>query len=162
MIPEQVLRDIIINELDVSPELVVIYGGRFDAPKDDSVYILLKRSTSRVVASNNTFDGDTDEEVKSVTRYTTINVELISTSNDVLSISDDVLMSLTSNYAQRLSDEHSMRVFRTQTVTDLTAVEGSGPLYRFQIPVIISSVHVKRTNIEPYERFRDTDVEVKQ
>lgn len=151
---EVVLADIIATELSLDASRVVIYDENYEPPKDQGIYIIIAYSISKIVGVSNKFDPDTDEEIQAITWYTTYNVEVTSRNTDAQDRHFEVILAITSNYALRRQEDNDIRLFRTAMVTDLSAIEGSAALHRYQIPIIISSVETKRSSILPIEKFR--------
>ncbi len=153
---EIVLADIIASEMSLDPTRVVIYDQRFEAPKDQGIYVVIAYQSSRIVGSTRDYDADTDEEVLSISRYTTWAVNITSRNTDAQERHHEIIMAIDSVYGVRQQEDNTIRIFRTPTFTDLSLIEGSAPLHRYMIPIIISNVEVKRSSILPIEQFRTT------
>lgn len=156
---DKILADIIVNELGIDPARVVVYNQKWDPPQDEDLYIVLMTGQFTVVGASNRFDPDTDEEVKSVTGYTEIAVEVTSKSREALERKEEINMALISGYSVRQQEDNNIKIFRSGDTLDLSFIEGAAALHRFRIPVRISSVKTKRTAILPIEDFREPEVE---
>lgn len=153
-----ILAGIIVNELGINPARVVVYNQNWEPPADDDLYIILSTGQFTPLGVTNRYDPDTDEEVKSVTGYTEIAVELTSKSREALEKKEYVLMALVSGYSVRQQEDNQIKIFRSGDILDLSFIEGSSALHRFRIPVRISSVKTVRTAIEPIDKFREPEV----
>ena len=158
MEPDLILADIIQTEMGLANGRIVVYDENFKAPSDPEIYIIIRKNPSRVISSSNTFDSDTNEEVKSVTLNETYDVEISSKNRTAQERHPEIIMALTSTYSEQQQEQHAIRIFRTREITDLSIIEGASALRRYLIPVIINRVVTKRTAITPIESFQEPEV----
>jgi len=152
---DEILAKIIINEFsDLSPSRVVLYGQNYKAPKDGGLYIVISTGDSYIVGSLNKFDEDTLEEVKSVTFAVPMKVELTSRDRTAYERKEEVIMAITSQFGEYTQQENNCRFFRSGNIKDLTFIEASSSLYRFNIPIVGHYLKVKRSLVEYYENYR--------
>lgn len=154
-----ILCDIITNELGIDPARVVVYNQNWEPPSDSDMYVVVVTGQFTALGVVNRFDSDTDEEVKSVTGYTEIAVEITSKSREALERKEEIYMALVSGYSIRQQEDNQIKIFRSGDTLDLSFIEGASALHRFRIPVRISHVKTKRTAIEPLDKFRSPEVE---
>lgn len=152
------IADIITQELGISASRVVVYGQNFQSPKDEGLYIVILTKNDHPVGSTNRFDEDTLEEVKSVSMFVDIEIELTSKDRTAYEIKEEVIMALTSTYSVQKQEELKFKLFRGD-ILDLTFIEGSSSLYRFLVKVRASYLKVKRTELTSYiEHYREPEV----
>lgn len=142
-----ILADIITNELQISASRVVVYNQNFDAPKDNNLYVLIKNERDKTLGTTNTYDKDTNLEKKSVSRFTYFNIEFISKNRDAYERRHEAIMALTSTYSIQQQETNQIRIFRAGDPLDISAVEGARALNRWRIPVVISNLKLKSTDI---------------
>lgn len=148
-----ILCGIVQAGMDLPESRVVIYDQRYEAPKDEGIYVVVSFVSSRVVGTRTVFNAQTDEEEQEVVIYETCNVDVVSRSPDALYRYHEVFMAIDGSESQRLQEQNGVRIFRTGGATDLSAVEASAPLHRYQIPVIISSVKRRTVAAMYFDKF---------
>lgn len=159
MAVDLILCDIITQELGIDPARVVVYNQNFEPPADQDMYVVVITGQFTPVGTVNRFDPDTDEEVKSITGYTELAVEVTSKSREAMERKEEIYMALISGYSVRQQEDNNIKIFRSGDLLDLSFIEGASALHRYRIPVRISSVKTKRTAIEPIDKFREPEVE---
>ena len=155
-----VLADIIATDLSLDPTRVVVYNQNWDAPTDEAIFIIVATRRTSIISSSNHYDYDTDEEVKSVSSFIYIDIEITSMDRTALERKEEILMSLTSTYSLRQQEDNEISIFRTKDIIDLSEIDGSSALHRFRIPVIISQLKIKRTAVVPVDKFQPINLEV--
>ena len=152
------LCNIIKNEMELAEGRIVIFSGSYNAPYDSEIFVIISQGNSKIIASKNEFDESTNEEVKTVTLYTNFTVEITSKNESAIERKEEIIMALTSQQALEIQEKESFKVFRIGDILDLTFIEGASNLYRYQIPVAISHLKQKRTNVNYYDSFEKTEV----
>lgn len=153
-----ILCDIITQELGIDPARVVVYNQNWEPPADSGLYIIVSTGQFTTVGNTNRFDPDTNEEVKSVSGYTELAIEITSKDRSALERKEEIIMALTSTYSVRQQEDSNIKIFRSGDILDLSFIEGASALHRFRVPVRITSVKEKRTAIEPIDKFRTPEV----
>lgn len=153
-----ILCDVITNELAISATRVVVYNQNWKAPTDDALFIVVKTVREKIIGSNNNFDPDTNEEVKTVSSFIFLDIEITSKDRSALERKEEVLMSLTSTYSRRQQEDNNTSMYRDPTIIDLSEIDGSSALHRFRIPVIMTQIKIKRTVISPIDKFKETEI----
>lgn len=165
---DDILADVIAEELEIDPSRVVLYDQNFKAPKDQNLYVTIAYSRTQIIGSNQKFlpaDPDAvpptvNRELKTVSKATTYNVEISSKNEDAKYRNHEIVMSLTSNYAQQKMEENNISLFRTGQILDLSLIEGTSALHRYRIPVIIHNIERKEKAIDYYDSFQAPQEEV--
>lgn len=155
--PDILLCGIIATELGLDASRVVVYNQNWKSPKDDNIYIVVSERMSRIIGSTNRFDIATNREDKRVSVSTTYNIEITSRNTDAKYRKNEVIAALTSNYSERIQEENEMRIFRTNQITDLSFIDGRSALHRYQIPVIINSVHKYEREVDFYDKYQNIE-----
>ena len=155
-----ILSDIIAEELDLDASRVIVYDQNFKAPKDQDIYVIVAFSRSKIIGSKQTFDPESNSEIKTVTKADTYNVEISSKNEDAKYRNHEIVMALTSNYAQQQMEENNIALFRTGDILDLSLIEGSSALHRYRIPVIIHNIERKEKVIDYYDNFQVPQEEI--
>ncbi len=155
-IPIDVLRDIIIDSLELCEDRVMIWNNRSVLPKDENLFIALELSSNKILANNNAFEnreGDGFYEVFTTTAQEIYNIDILSRGLEALRRKEEVIMALKSTFAQKKQEEYGMMISKIANLIDLSAVENTSRLYRFQCRVTIHASYTKEKVIEYYETF---------
>lgn len=155
---DELIAGIILNETGLDADRIVLYNQNYNEPTDDNLFIIVATGQFYPLAVNNKFDPDTNQEIKTVTGYTVINVELTSRNRQALERKEEILQAIISTYSQQVQEENSIKIMRAGDILDLSAVEGASALHRFRVPLSVSSVKIKRTVITPIDKFRIPEV----
>jgi hypothetical protein len=158
---DEILRKIIIQELDIEENRVVFYNQNWNPPKDGGLYIILSTRSSKILGNNNFYQPTTSEEleeVKQTVLFTSIDIDITSKNRTAMERKEEVLMSLVSSYSQIQQEKYCIRIFRPETILDLSFIEGGSALNRFRIPVTITSIKTKTTNIDYYDKFQKEEL----
>ena len=155
-----ILADIITNELEINPSRVVVYSQNYEPPKDSGLYVIISTTLSRTLGTSNQFDKDTNEEIKSVSSFVNMTVEITSKNRDALTRKEEVLLALVSNYSLQKQEENNIKLFRNLEILDLTFIEGSSSLYRFQIPVTCTRLLTKRKVVDYFDKQRENEINI--
>ena len=149
-----ILCDIISNFMGLDPARVVVYAQNFKAPKDQNIYIVVALSSTRPIGVVNKFDPDNNKEILSASLSETYNIEITSKNTDAKTRRYEPNMAIISDYSEQKQELNQIKLFRSNTNLDLSAIEGTSSLHRYRIPVIINSVKIKENDIIPFEHFQ--------
>jgi hypothetical protein len=156
------LRKIFLQELELDDDRINIWNQKFDIPSDENLFIVLSYQPSKVIANRNTvkYNPTTSEyeEIQDVNVQEHITVGIFSRNLDALNRKEEVLMAMASVYSQQLQEKYSFKIARIAPIEDLSVLEATALLYRFDIPLVIFSHYQKIKTVEYFETF---DVEVK-
>lgn len=157
--PIQILRAIIVKEMELDDEAVMIYNQKWDIPTDDKLYMDIEFRYSKSYSNRNSLPvikGKATEQsdVNMQEHYT---VRLFSRSTLALQRKEEVLMALASIYSQQQQESNSFRIFPTMNIQDVSEVEASARLYRFDIDVVVMAWYSK-SKIQEY--YNSLDVQV--
>lgn len=155
---DELLADIIQTDTGIDPSRVVFYNQNFTAPKDENIYIIIATEQYTRIGLNNRFDPDTNEEVKTISGYTNVNIEITSKNRDALERKEEILQAIISTYSQQIQEENNIKIMQSGNILDLSFVEGASALHRFRVPLVVSSIKTKRTAITPIDKFRIPEV----
>lgn len=152
------LRDIILNEMNgegedaLSEDRVMFYNQKWDIPPDKGIIITIGFLSSRTYRNESHMEetGDGFQEVKNTNFQELLTVDIMSQDTSALTRKEELLAALVSQYGQSLQEKYSFHLGRIpQGFTDLSSLEASARLYRFQIvlPVLTSK---QRKKVTPY------------
>lgn len=159
---DQIVADIITNELEIDPERVVCYGQNFVSPKDGGLYVVISMRTPYILGSKTSFDYDTNEEIKEVSMFVDLDVEITSKDRSAVERKEEIIMALTSFYSIKQQEEKGFKLFRNSSIIDLTFVDGSASLYRFKAPITATYNKTKRTEVQYFDKYRSVETDIQR
>jgi hypothetical protein len=154
--------DIITVGLGLEPEKVVVYSENWDPPKDQGIYIVVSTRRGKPISNVRKYDSTTNEEVQTVVTYDFVDIDITSKDRTALDRKEEVLMALNSTYSDQVQNENNIKIFRLGEIMDLSFIEAASALKRFRIPCIVSNVKEKRTVINYFDKFRNTQEEINE
>lgn len=141
------IRDIVKHEMSLADDRIYIYNQKFDIPPDNNLFVVIEYRSSKIISSRNRNAQDnTGEyyEVQELSVQEQIVVQLFSRSLEALQRKEEAVMALYSIYSQQKQDAGSFKITRNAPIEDLSSLEASAILYRFDIPVTIFTWYEKK------------------
>ena len=150
------LRRIIIREMSLDPSRVNIFNQRFAIPTDDGMFIYLECLPSKMISNRNiTAQGGAGlQEIQELNTWEQVNIGVFSKNLEALQRKEEVVMALYSQYAQQVQDANSFRIFQMSPIQDLTRLEGTSQLYRYDITVTLHAWYQKIKAVEYFDQFK--------
>jgi hypothetical protein len=139
--PDKILADILTVFMALDPTRVVLYDENWNPPKDQGIYITIQTDQTETVGISQEFDGFAGTNESSLSAFQRLTVNITSRDRSALQRKEEVAMALTSIYSQQQQELQQCRIFREGPILDLSFIEASKALHRYQIPVKI--VYVK-------------------
>jgi hypothetical protein len=122
--------------LPEEPPHVFVYNGAWNLPELDDMYLYIGILRDDVFAAGQNYANDPVAEQlveqQRISRSTTYTVDLFSVSTEARRRRFDVTFALQGDAAERLSEARCLRIFRPSNFTDLSDIEASRRLNRFQ------------------------------
>jgi hypothetical protein len=139
------IRLILINQIDIAPERVNIYDEKWVQPPNDDLFITLEFRNSRCLANRNTLitAGGTTVESQDVNMLENVTVGVFSKNRSAAQKKEEVLMAIGSSYAQQLMEKYAFKISRIGTIEDLSALEGSAMLKRYDVNLTVYAWYQK-------------------
>ena len=160
----QLLGDIIAEYMSLDASRVILANELFDAPKDSGLYVLIIHDPigNETVGINQSFDFSAGTETMARVSHERFAIEVVSRGPDAQDRYHEIQMALKSVMATQLAETNNVKLFRGGDPMNLTAIEGSGPLRRYRIPVIVTNIETKSASVDMIDKFSalDTNVDV--
>lgn len=150
----QLLGGVISSYMGIDPSRCVIKDESFDAPKDQGIYILIEYEGPRIIGTSKHFDPTTLAETVSASTHEHFTIEVVSRGPDAMSNFMQVLLGLFSTPGTMAAEGARVRFWRGGDPLDVSEVEGSGPLRRYRIPVVVSNLQSVTSPVPDIENFR--------
>lgn len=150
----QLLGTVISAFMGIDPSRVVIKDESFDAPKDQGIYILIEYEGPKIIGISSHFDPATLTETLSQSSHEYFTIEVVSRGPAAMTAFPQVLLALASVTATQAAESAGVAFWRGGDPLDISEVEGSGPLRRYRIPVVVSNLQTVTPTVPDIENFR--------
>lgn len=157
--PDLLLADIITQFMGLDASRVVVYDENWSPPKDQGIYVTIQTDPSTPLGVSQVFDAATGKEESSVSIFQRLTVNITSRDRSALERKEEVVLALTSTLSQQVQEAQQMRFFREGPILDLSFIEASRALHRYQIPVIATYVKIKSTTVDVIDKFQDVSIQ---
>ncbi len=148
------LRLIIINQMGLAKDRVNIYDEKWKIPPDDDLFIVLEYRSGKCIANRNTFIGEDETEVQDVNMLEHITVGVFSRNRTATQRKEEVLMAILSSYAQGLQEKYAFKIARAGSIEDLSALEGTAMLKRYDIDLTVFAWYTKTISPDYFSSYR--------
>ena len=151
------IRDIIVKEMKLDPERVNIFNQAWKIPTYEGLFILVDSKGSPKTIANRSAQsniyGVGYSEVQSVNTQEIISINIMSRDNEAVLRKEEILMAINSIYAQQVQEENSFRIANISPITNLSDLEGSAVLTRFEVSLVVFSWFYKTKTVDYYDSF---------
>lgn len=157
--PVKIIADILSREMNIPEERIFIYNDGRPLPKDEEIYIVLY-VTSRPPYGAKTSYKDNDgilEEVQTLNVRENIIASIVSKDTTARTRSYEVLMALSSTYAQQVQEKYGCHISMIAPVRDMSFLEETARLNRFDTEVTILTVYEKVKPVDYYDSFKSQE-----
>ena len=150
------LRDIVQQEMSLRDNQIWIYGQQLLIPTGAGLYVNMEYKYSKVYSSRNlttaTVSALTEEQNVNTQEFLT--VQLFSRSFEALRRKEEAAMALKSVYAQQLQEKYAFKLSVNPQILDLSSLEASAMLYRYDIPVVILTAYQKTKPVKWFDTYQ--------
>lgn len=150
------IRSILIHEMELDESRVNIYNQRYNIPTDDNIFILVGYNGAPKVIANRSVVVPSESDIK---EYQEVNVQelieinIMSRNLDAMRRVYEVLQALGSIYSQQIQERNGFKIFKNPSVLDLSGLEGSAMLNRYQMTFITIAWYSKIQTPDYYDQF---------
>ncbi len=148
------LRLILVNQMDLGKERVNVYDEKWKIPPDEELFIVLEYRSGKCIANRNTFVGEDETEVQDVNMLEHITVGVFSRNRSATQRKEEVLMAILSSFAQGLQEKYAFKIARIGPIDDLSALEGTAMLKRYDIDLSVFAWYTKTINPDYFTSYR--------
>ena len=139
--------------MGLSDERVNVWNQKFTLPTDDGLFIVLEYLAGKVYANipKNQFNADGSVSEKNYIHVQErISIGVFSRSLVAMQQKELVVQALYSNLSIQLQEANGFRIARIAPIQNLSMIEPTANLYRFEIPVVCLAAY---ENILPIASF---------
>lgn len=155
----QMLADVIQDYMGLADDRVILGDERLDAPKDSGLYVLIIYDAPQILGVNAKRDYSANTETMSVSSHERWLVEVVSAGYEAADRYMEVYEAIASSAGIRAAEDAGCAMFRG-TPLNLTAVENTAPLRRYQLPVTITHVQSKTSAAVMIDKFTEPEINV--
>jgi len=155
MTTPEIVRDIIVKELQIPEERVFIYNQKIKLPNDDQLIVVMSHKLTTPISSKNyTKDvGGEHKEHQEITTREELSIEILSRGIDALQRKEEFIMALYSIYSQQVQESTGIKLYRISQINDLSELENTAIMYRFEIPIVVTTWYQRIKSVEYYNAF---------
>ena len=150
------LRDIVQQEMGLKDAQIWMYGQQNIIPDGPGLYVVIEYKYSRVYSNRNLTpvnDGVISEE-QNLNTQEFLTVQLFSSNFEALRRKEEAAMALKSVYSQQIQEKYSFKLSVNPQILDLSSLEASKMLYRYDIPVVVLTAYQKTKSVEWFDSYR--------
>jgi hypothetical protein len=144
------LRIILLAEMGIQDDHLSIYDQKWVIPPFEDMFIVLEYRNGIPIGNNNYFDTSCADgiprEVQLVNKLEKIVVGVFSRNDEAMYRKDEVAMALMSQYSQLIQEGYSFKIARVMPDEDLSFLEGTAMLKRYDIEVSVYAWYKKIKN----------------
>lgn len=150
------VQQILIHEMDLDSQRVTIAGQKFTIPPDDGMIVIVEpKGAPKVLSNRNTQEPVTGglTEIQNTACQEMVAVMLLSRTMEAYERAVEALQSISSLYSQRVQEANSFKIARLSSIENLSDLEGSGILYRYEISIVAFTWYEKTKSAEYFDDF---------
>jgi len=152
MKPIQLLRQILIEEMDLDDDKVMLYNQKWSIPPTDDLFVVVEFKHAKPFSSRNFMDRN-NNEVQEVNMQEFYTIGIFSRSTEALFRKHEVIMALSSIFSQQLQETNSFKISRINPIVDLSMLESTALNYRFDVDIVVFSWYEKTKVADYYNEF---------
>ena len=141
------IRLIIINQLQLEQDRVNIYDNKWIMPNTDEMFITIEYRNGKTIGNNRKFINDANLqkpiEIQTVNMFETIVVGVFSRNDEAQYRKEEVLMAIKSSYAQLFQESYGFKIGSNCEIQDLSALEATAMLKRYDIELHVWAWYTK-------------------
>ena len=156
----EIIKNILVNEMDLPKTRVWAYNADMDLPKDNKLFVILHYGERRPI-SNNVKYVSTDEgleEHQSMNVVDDVIISLLSRGTDARERAHEVHMAFKSTYSQQRQAKEHVHISILGDVYDASFLEATSRINRFDCRVRVFNSFDKIKTIDYYDKFPNTSV----
>lgn len=152
------IRKLIQEYMDLDPTRVVIYNQPAAIPPVDGLWVAVQFEFSRPLSNRSSYKQNADDsgeldQVQDSNFQSHFTIKIMSKDETALMRKEEVLMALTSDLSQRYQEDNSFLLSFIGDIRDVSEVEASARLYRYDIEVIALDWYKKSKTVPSYDNY---------
>ena len=150
-----IIKQILDKEMGMPAGRVWAYNANVDLPKDKDLFIVLSYMSRKPYSNNVRYKGDVEnlKEVQTMNVCEEIIISLLSQNTQARDRAYEVQMALGSTYSQQVQEQNKMHISRLGDVYDVSFVEATSRLNRFDVRCRVIRSYSKIKDIDYYNQY---------
>ena len=152
-----VIRQILVGYVDfLNPDRVYFYNQKYKIPDDEDLFVVVSYRTSKILSVRSKFGLDINQdytEVMDVNTLEGLSVNLLSKNLQAYNLKELFVAALSSYVSEGIQSKNAIKILRIAPINDLSEVEGSTRLYRYEIPFNMFAWYERLTVADYYNSF---------
>lgn len=153
-----VIKQILINQMEIDKSRIWAYNSNIDLPKDNDLFIVLhygeRTPFSNTIKYQTTQDGL--NEIQSMNVVENVIVSVLSRNNDARDRAHEVLMAMNSTFARQQQAKNKMHISVLGDILDNSFLEATSRINRFDCMLRVFVSFDKIKTVEYYDKFPNT------
>lgn len=152
----ELLRAILVSEMEMGEDRVMIYDEKWKIPTDKELFITLELKSVRTIANRKAYEDvdGTLQEVQMLNTQERYVIGIFSADFSAYQRKEEVAMAFNSDFAQSTMEANSFSMSRVLPAEDLSQLEASQMLRRFDIEVVVLAWYEKSKAVKYYDSYR--------
>lgn len=159
--PLQLVADVIKTAMNLQNTQVYLYDQKYDIPTDNKLYIAVGVNSLKPFGNRPKYSGSGSAltAVQSVNILASLSIHILSRSTQALFMKEQVLLALSSPYAEQQMNLNSFYIAPVTTgIVDLSEIDGAAIPYHFNFSVNLQYVSVLQTMPAYFSTFPTAEV----
>jgi len=151
--------DIIQKEMGLDQGRVFLWDQKAFMPVNEGLFVVLEVIDCKSFGVSNYFDYSTGKQIQSVNMKATLSIDCMSRGPDARDLKEQVLLSLSSNYAEQQQELNSFHIGKVSTgFNNLSNLDGTAIPYRFNVNVVVQYQVTKTTGSDYFDTFQNAEI----
>ena len=150
------LRTIIMTYMGLEDERINVWNQKFTYPTDDGMFIVISFLASKTYASipQNVVNADGSvSETNIINSQERFSIEVFSRSLAAYQQKELVVQALYSNLSIQLQEANGFRIARIAPIQNLSMIEPTANMYRFEIPIVVLASYINTLPIPSFKGY---------
>ena len=160
-----VLQELFVGYLNLSPNQIWAYNNDFKIPNKQGIFIVLELVNVRPFANNLRYKTDENNNFVSE-QYVLVESEIIvhffSKNTEARENHLKFLLAFNSDLCQQIQENNQCHIARTSDLFDASSVEGASNLTRYDIRVKVITGETATISPNYYDNFEDIESQFEQ
>lgn len=151
----EIIKNILVNEMELPKTRVWAYNADMDLPKDNKLFIVLHYGERRPISNNIKYVSTEEglEEHQSMNVVEDVIISLLSRSTEARERAHEVHMAFRRTYSQQKQAKEHVHISLLGDVYDASFLEASSRINRFDCRVRIFNSFSKIKTVDYYDKF---------
>lgn len=136
---------------------VFLWDQKIFQPTDPALYIAVQVLTCKPFGNTKKFDGTTNDQIQSVNMHSTLQVDIMSRSDEARDRKEEIVLALNSQYSEFQQEANSFYIGKLppgSQFVNLSNQDGAAIPYRFNIAVAIQYFVTKALASDYFDTFQ--------